>query len=446
MNPVPAFLLALVLSAGPETPPPSYDLAGCLEIAGRLNPEINTAREEIEAASGQKLQAVSSAIPSLRGSADYTYLNTVNEFDILGEAIPLNRHDNYGLGLTLEQILYDGGKVFAGIAAADFLEGYTQAGLDEARSEVFYRVKQQYYLLLQQEGIARVREDTVRHMTDYRDTARNKYRQGTISEFDLITSEVRLANAQPPRIEARNQVDIYKTALAREMGVEHQDFEVGGELGYIPFAVPLETLNRLGLENRSLLKQADFLEKIQRENLSASRSGYQPRLSAYATWEGRSPDSSTPPEYEFESEWFAGARLTWDIFDGLMTPGKVAEARARLNQARIRSQDSIRTVLLAIKQAFLNLNAAREAWESQRQTVQQAEKAYQIARIRWDNGIGTSLELTDAELNLSEAKVMLEQTMAYYLIALAGIERSVGLPLEEIVRRDAERAANEKEG
>jgi len=87
---------------------------------------------------------------------------------------------------------------------------------------------------------------------------------------------------------------------------------------------------------------------------------------------------------------------------------------------------------LSVKQAYLDIEAARRAYLSQQETVEQARAAYRIARVRWENGISTSLELTDAELNLSEARVMLDQSLAAYRISLAGLEQAVGLPLDEI--------------
>lgn len=115
-----------------------------------------------------------------------------------------------------------------------------------------------------------------------------------------------------------------------------------------------------------------------------------------------------------------------------MTPGRVKEARGQYEQSRIDTWDTRRTVLLSIKQAYLDLKASEKAIDSHRETVGQAEKAYQIAKIRWENGISTSLELTESELNLSESSIMLQEALAYYRIALAKLERAIGLSIEEI--------------
>ena len=419
-------------SGNPGGPAEVYSLDDCLWMAYKNNPVILKARQEMEVASGKKLQALSEAIPHLTGEAGYTYLNTINTYATEEGELPLNLHDNYRVNLTLEQSLYKGGKIFAGIKASLLYDRYSEVYLREAGGTVVFRVKELFNHLLLTQKIVEVRETTVGHMEDYLQITEKKYDQGTASEFDLITARVRLANSRPPLIEASNRIDILKTTLAKEMGREDQDYEIEGSLAFAPFNGELDDLNRLGLKHRALIEQVLLNEGIMEQNLRASSSGYQPSLSLFATYEGERPRYGLPPEDRFESEWMAGATLKWNIFDGLMTPGLVREARGQYEQARIETRDTRRTVLLSIKQAYLDLKAAQKAIESHRETVGQAEKAYQIARIRWKNGISTSLELTDAELNQSEASIMLQEALAYYRIALAKLERAVGLTIEEI--------------
>jgi outer membrane protein len=421
--------------AGGREPAMILTLNDCLEAAHHRNPIVLKALQEIEAAGGLRFQALSEAMPHLSGEADYVYLDRIQSYQFEGDEMPLGQHDNYSLGVTVEQNLYQGGKVLAGIKAASLYNRYADVYFREALGEVSFRVKEFFFLLLHQEGIVTVRRDTVAHMEDYLKITNDRYREGTASEFDLITARVRLANSRPPLIEAENRVDILKTSLLREIGSKAEDFTVAGELEYRPFSASLDGLNRAALDSRPLLRQVALEEEIQEQNLRAARSGYQPSLSLFATYQGERPQGGLPPEDKFEFEWLAGARLRWSFFDGLMTRGKVREETARLNQARIETEDTTRTVLLSVKQAHLDIEASRRAYLSQRETVEQAEAAYRIARVRWENGISTSLELTDAELNLSEAGIMLREALAAYRISLSKIERAVGLDLAEIEKR-----------
>jgi len=426
-------LAGMGLSSGEELgSTPVYLLDDCLRMAYKNNTVILKARQEIEVASGKKLQALSEAIPHLTGEAGYTYLNTINSYETEEGELPLNLHDNYRAGLTLEQNLYKGGKVLAGIKAAQLYDRYSEVFLREAEGTVTFRVKDIFNQLLLASKIVDVRQATVKHMDNTLQTTDRKYQQGSASEFDLITARVRLANSRPPLIKAANRVDILKTILAKEMGREDQDYEIEGSLDFTPFNGELDDLNRLGLEYRPLIEQITLQEEIMEQNLNASSSGYQPSLSLFATYEGEQPQYGVPPENRFEFEWTAGAALKWNIFDGLMTPGRVKEARGQYEQARIETRDTRRTVLLSIKQAYLDLKAAEKAIDSHRETVGQADKAYQIARIRWENGVSTSLELTESELNLSESSIMLQEALAYYRIALAKLERAIGLSLDQI--------------
>lgn len=421
-----------IAPANPGDPVEIYSLDDCLRFAYKNNPVILKARQEMEVAEGKKLQALSEAIPHLKGEAGYTYLNSINTYETEEGNLELNLHDNYRAGLTLEQNLYKGGKILAGIKASLLYDRYSETFLREAKGTVSFRIKDLFNQLLLARKIVDVRENTVKHMENTLQTTDTKYQQGSASEFDLITARVRLANSRPPLIRAANRVDILKTILAKEMGREDQNYAIVGSLDFSPFSEELDDLNRLGLEHRALITQTTLQEGIMEQNLNASSSGYQPSLSLFATYEGEQPQYGLPPEDRFEFEWTAGVALKWNIFDGLMTPGRVKEARGQYEQSRIDTWDTRRTVLLSIKQAYLDLKASEKAIDSHRETVGQAEKAYQIAKIRWENGISTSLELTESELNLSESSIMLQEALAYYRIALAKLERAIGLSIEEI--------------
>ncbi len=433
-----ALLLGLFFSlffspAGEGEEPRVYALSDCLAVAHVSSPVIRDAVQEVEVATGRKLQALSDALPHLNAEAGYTYLDRVSEIEFEGESIPTNLQDNYSVALTVEQNIYQGGEVLAGIEGAILYHRYSEATLEDARERVDFRIKDLFYRLLLAEGVVQVRRDTVEHMRDYHETTRRKYEEGSTSEFELITARVKLANASPPLIEAENRVEILKTSLAREMGIGEQNFRVKGELTYLPFPARLDRLSEAGQESRALLRMARLNKELFEENLQAQYAGYQPHLSLFAAYEGERPQSGIPPEDEFQFEWQAGATLTWSLFDGLMTPGRVQEAQGLLEQARINAEDTDRLIQLEIKQAYLNLKSAQRTLDSQKEVVEQAEKAYQIASIRWQNGISTYLELTDAELDLSEAKINHREALANYRIALAELERSVGLTLEEMI-------------
>ena len=342
------------LNGEPAAPAGPYSLERCLELAYEKNPIILRALQEIEAAGGRELQAFSEAIPHISGEAGYTYLNRIQSYETEMGELPLNLHDNYNAGVTIEQNLYKGGRILAGIKAASLYNEYAEVYFQEALVEVTYRVKENFYLLLLQEGIVRVRRDTVAHMEDSLEITQKRYDQGTTSEFDLITARVRLANSRPPLIQAENRVDILKHFPSPGIdGHRGRGFRYHRRsFPHRPFQAGLDELNRLGLDHRPLLKQVLLQEQIQEQNLLPPHSGYQPSLSVFATYQGEQPQSGLPPEDRFEFEWLAGAALKWDLFDGLMTPGRVQEAKALYNQAKIDTEDTTRTVLLGIKQAY----------------------------------------------------------------------------------------------
>ena len=429
-------LILLSLAAGARgeeaaTPSP-YSLSDCLAVARKTSPAILKARQELEAARGKMFQALSEAIPHLSAEAGYTYLHNIDYLDFEGQFVPVDQRDNYRVAVKAEQTLYEGGQVLAGIRAARLYGRYSEASYGESEAQADYTIKDLFYRLLLARRIVDVRQATVAHMERYRDIAHKKYEEGAASEFEYLTAQVRLAGAQPPLIQVRNQAEVLTATLAKELGLPEAEIAIAGELSEVPFSADLDLLNRLGLAHRPLLENVRLAERMQEENVAAVLSGYHPEISVFASYEGIQPQMGYPPVDRMEFEWTAGAQLRWELFDGLLTPGRVKEAKARFEQARIETENTVRGVLLDIRQARLDLESARQTIASQRQVVELAEKAYEIARVRWDNGISTYLELTDAELALSEAGVTLAQALADQRIALARIEKAVGLPLDRI--------------
>ena len=414
-----------------ESPTTAYTLEDCLRIAEERNLALQSAEREIEIARGKIYQSLGDALPLLQANARYTYLDEVASFEVGGQVIPSGLQNNYYLDLKLEQTLYKGGQVLAGIKAARLYNRLARQIVEETRREVRFRVINLFYQGLLAEEVVRVRQDTVANLTRSLDIASPKFEQGTASEFDLLTARVKLANAQPLLVEALNQAQTIGSSLARELELDGDSFSLEGRLQYIPFDDDLNRLLARGRENRPKIEQARLTSEIYAQNVTASSSGYHPEVSVYALYSGQRPRQGLPPEDRFEFEWQAGAQVRWNLFDGLQTPGRRVEARARYEQAKIEYDSVVRQVEMEIEQSWLDVNSARTILKSQEETVSQAEKAFEIAMIRWENGLSTYLELTDAELALAAAKVNLQQALARYSIALARLEKAVGDVLRE---------------
>jgi outer membrane protein TolC len=124
--------------------------------------------------------------------------------------------------------------------------------------------------------------------------------------------------------------------------------------------------------------------------------------------------------------WNTGVQFSWDIFDGLLTKGRVQQAQALLTRARVDVSDTARRIEQEVRTAYSTFIEAREVLESQRKVQEQAEEALRLAIARNEAGAGTQLDVLSAQTALTEARSTQVQALREYAVARARLERAIG--------------------
>ena len=135
---------------------------------------------------------------------------------------------------------------------------------------------------------------------------------------------------------------------------------------------------------------------------------------------------STSGFNDFGNEWQIGLSLNWSIFDGGGKVSRYKEAKANLEAATARVRDAELQVWQSVEQSYLNLAAAGERIGAAQKAVESAQENYQLARGRFDAGVANIIELTDAQLALTQAQSTEATTLADYRISIADLERALG--------------------
>jgi outer membrane protein TolC len=143
--------------------------------------------------------------------------------------------------------------------------------------------------------------------------------------------------------------------------------------------------------------------------------------------------------YDADPSSFGGQRETWDasaalslpLFDSGQTRGRVKQARADLESAREAEQQMHNLVMLEVRQAHLSILEAQERMRVAEKDVEQAREALRLAQIRYQSGISTSVEVTDAEVALAQSRTSQVNAFYDYLLARARLQKAVGTPLQE---------------
>jgi outer membrane protein TolC len=230
---------------------------------------------------------------------------------------------------------------------------------------------------------------------------------------------VDVANARVEVIQARNAERLARVALATAMGLPPTTpLQIEDNLIYQPVTLDPARLLEEALRQRPESRQA---------RLQADAAGSQVRRAFRDFF----PDITGGGFYgaqrtDFSEIWELNVGLTWPIFDGGNRIARYREAKANVDAAQARVRATELDVAREVEQAQSNVIETQERIQAAQVAVASAQENFRLAQGRFDAGVGTILELTDAQLALTQAQVNEALALADYRIALARLDRATG--------------------
>ena len=416
------FVLTGVVSAwGAEG---SLNLDQCLEMAYENNKTLLQLEEKINASEYRIEEARSGFFPQLSLSGSYTRLGRVPGFDVPGTTIDFGTANNYNLVLSLQQPVFTWGKIRNSYDIAKYGLSLTQEEYRKTQHEIKLAVASLFYNVLLAKELTMVREQSIARIEDHLSTVQERYDKGYVSEFDLLRVKVQLANAKPPLVQAKNLHHLTLDNLKNLLGISLSDpVNLEGSLESEPVVVDQTQAEDYALQNRSELELTAEQRKIGNKALALAKAGNKPSLFGSANYEYKRPYYS---EDVWKTDWNFTIALSFPLFDGFLTRSRVKQARSDLKQLDITEKQLRDLIRLEISQAVSDLDLARENILSQDENVGQAKEALRIARVQYEKGLLTNLELMDTEFALTVAETNHLQAQSDYLVAMAKFEKAIG--------------------
>ncbi|HPR69166.1 MAG TPA: TolC family protein [Kiritimatiellia bacterium] len=426
--PAVALLTAFVAAIGRgESRPdrPVLTLTDSIEMGLEQATAARNARRD-EAIAGKRIgQVRAQLLPQLKATGRYTRLDEVEAFEFDGDRFEMGREDTYAAGVEASQLLYSGGSVGAALKAARLYLDVARASVQQVENDLVRDIRTAFHGILLADEQVRVQEASVAQLEDLLEQTEARYRRQTAPEFDVLTARVRLANEQPKLIQARKQAELARVAFRNLVRIESEDVDVDGELVFEPEERALEEWQALGRERRPELIELGGLLGMREADIRAEQGGGLPQVRAFAGYRGENPQSGSSRD-EWDWGWNAGVAVEWDLFDGLLRRNRVSEKRLELAKARELLEETERQIALEIQTHYLDMREAAETVAASAETVELAEKGLEIARARYENGLATYLDFTDANLALATARLTRLQALHDHMNALARLRQASG--------------------
>lgn len=471
------FITVVLLAAGlpaQAQPVRTDSLAISLdEAVGRAiqnSEEVRLARSQAESAQTQVTTARANLLPQINGTAGYTrtlasvfqtsggftlpdslkfspdpnlpleervkYLEDKTPLAGLGALgglfsdLPFGRENIYMYGFSGQQVLYSGGRVSSGIQMARRGVEIAEANVSEQRSTMEVDVRTAYYRTLLTEEMVHISQAAVAQAEEFLKNEQLRFKAGRASDLEVMRAEVALENLRPQLVQARNANELAALNLKRLIN--------------LPLDQPLKLSTRLVVPpgDQLVVSAADVNEAIMRrpayrmaeENIAIrglqvrmARAAFLPNI-ALTTQYGRQlfPSTLFALNEPWRTDWTVGFGIQIPIFQGLKRSADVQNARLGLQQARLQLEQLREGMQLEYEQARGEKERAGATILARQRTIEAAQRVYDLTLMRYEKGLATQLEVSDARLALLQARTNLAQALSDFYIADVQLQRALG--------------------
>ncbi|MBI4834407.1 MAG: TolC family protein [Planctomycetes bacterium] len=409
----------------------ALSLDTCIKAALENNRQLLSAMEGKNKAKGRLKETEALRYPQLTVNLTYTRIDEINTFDIGPTTIETGSLDNYKGEASLKQLLYQGGKIRALIYSAELGQRIAALQFDDTKEAIYFLVAKSYYDVVLNQEILDVNKKSLETTSAHRDNVKALKGQGMVSDYELLRAEVQVSNLKTLVMQAESNLKLSKLTLLRVMGAptddESAEIELIDKFDYIAQTTDLQKSMETAFNLRPDLAQAGLLVKMQKESIKAARADLRPTVSVFANGGEEKPSRKVFGGTEWGDYWNAGGMVSFPLFEGGKTRGKIMQEKAVLHQYQLALSDTEEKVRYEVKQAFLTLKDAEEMINAQKENVKQAREGLRLAELGYKNGVNTQLEVMDAQTALDIAQKNYLSSLYGYNVAYLMLKKSMGV-------------------
>ena len=313
-----------------------------------------------------------------------------------------------------------------------------QTSMEQARSSKINLVNQVtksfYSLMLAHDSYMLFRKTYVTDSINLENIT-NKYKQGIVPEYDVITADVRLKSIIPSMLQAENMMKIAELQLKLHMGIDNDiPLKIVGTLddynqNMFGAVIPADT----SLLQNSDLRQFDLQAEKVKKMYEMQKLQFAPSLvsSFQYTYMSQNNDFKFS-DYKWNPYSTVGITLSIPLFNGGQRYNNLKQTELQINQLQYQRVDLQRNLKLAVKNNIDLINKNIEQIVATQSSVEQARKGYDITLKRYETGMGTIVELNSAALGVTNAELQYKNAIYDYLAAKADLEKVLGYTIEPV--------------
>ncbi|MFA5340031.1 MAG: TolC family protein [Candidatus Omnitrophota bacterium] len=420
---------------------PTLTLDDCVKAALANNPKLKEAVANVDLNKAGIGSAKSAYLPQLSTTGSYIHYDTskvaFGSFALSGNvtnAFPAvdKRYEVLSENTSVSQLIWDFGQTLNRIKFANETLSASQYEFLETQENTILNAEKGYFDAMRAQLLLEAAKDNFEMMRVHLGRTEGFFEVGFRQAYDVTKDEVNVANANLDLVTAKKNFEMSKVTLNNIMGntggTAYRVVEIGD---FKPDEINLEEALKAAASNRVELSKLQARARAAQADLAAKKKGNWPVISVGGSHQVS--DTSTPGVGNVQS-WNAGPQISWPWFDGFKTKSEVEAAQANLKLAQLGIQDETLNIALEVQSAVLSLGESKERIVATAKLLQQSKEYLDIANARYEEGLGSIIEVTDAENSVVSARQGHASAIADYLTASASYQKSIGVISQGIVK------------
>jgi outer membrane protein len=407
-----------------------------IDLAIKNNESYQKVVYEEERANQRVVEAQSSALPQIDGSLTYMrnweLSSTTISFDGEPTILKMGTINNYTAGLTITQPIYVGGKVFTAMSIARQYRKFAAQQKRMAEQELKLGVIRAYYGAVMADELMKVTVESESLATMSQNVVEKMFAQGLVSDYEVLRAKVRVANAKPSTIQAKASAKLAHKSLNSLIGqpldqLSELVFDMDSTRYDIPI-INLDSAKAVAVESRPEMDMNRHMTEILKKAVSIAWGGWRPSIffSTSLQYQAQSDRERFPRGKDFLRSSYSAISIQIPIFDSWRTVAQAKQAKIDYAQSKLSQKELEDNIKLDVEQSWWNYRQARESIASQGQAVEMARRGLDIAKVRFENGVGTQLEMFDAEVALTAAETIKIQAFYSLITGYASLKKALG--------------------
>ena len=443
------FYWSVLLAAFPihlvrgQTATMDFTLENCLKYGFENQAFVLNARLDREMAVALIGETRAEGLPQIDGSIEYSnYFNIQDAFlpkvifdpnAPLDEFVPVPFSQKYNgmANLVASQMIFDG-SYFVGLKAARTFKELTEKDYLKSRQDAAELITKAYYTVL----VTHVALDLIESNYERLDTLLTEtslmYENGFAEKIDVNRIQVEFNNTKTQLSTARRSLEQAHNILKFQMGMPlSQDLQLIESIEDITFEVLEYNLSKFNYRNRVEVGQLEVSRILAELDLKNNKAKYLPSIDAFATLGANTATNNRGNLTNFDDLWldygFFGLRLNMPIFDGLRKSYLVQQNRIQLVQMDNEMRYLKHSIDLEQEQASRDFASSLENLRTQEENMKLAQEVFEVTSIKYQEGIGSNLEVVDADTSFKDAQSNYFNALYNVLIAKVDMEKALGI-------------------